>query len=483
MILEFNTPEPHISSPFKFLNFWADRSDFLDLVRNAWQSQIHGNPMFILTSKLRIVKQLLRSMHKRESSNISNRVAVLKAQWQSAQLESDSSPGSTRLMAAERLLARQYNQICKDEEAFYKQRSRIQWLHLGDRNTKFFHRSLVHRTSRNRIHMLTDETVLLRGRCFWFYNSPSTASWTWRKILLSRSWCRGLFSPRIGNGLQTFLWLDYWLPNGKRICDSLTFRQLSTTDLPCDAKVSSIISEGGWNFPIGHPELQPIWNSIHFLPQPHQPDTCNWKGLPTGKFSIDSAWELLRDTRPINSIFHLIWFPDHIPRHAFILWIASMGRLHTKDRLLSFHVISSATCSLCGLQDETHEHLFFKCSYSNTVWSSLCRKSLLNWPNISWQGLLLWAATRLKNNKSFSHLLARQILSSTVYFVWYERNNRIFNQAFKSPQELIGEIFEAIRSVLLAKDQWKIPNNFQSIWRLQETETLQPAMQPPQPPV
>jgi hypothetical protein len=31
MILEFSTPEPRPPSPFKFLNFWADRSEFLDL--------------------------------------------------------------------------------------------------------------------------------------------------------------------------------------------------------------------------------------------------------------------------------------------------------------------------------------------------------------------------------------------------------------------------------------------------------------------
>jgi hypothetical protein len=82
MLLEFSSPEQRPPTPFKFLNFWADRSDFLDLVRNAWQNQIKGNPMFRLTSKLRIVKHLLRSMHKRESSHISSRVAVIKSQWQ-----------------------------------------------------------------------------------------------------------------------------------------------------------------------------------------------------------------------------------------------------------------------------------------------------------------------------------------------------------------------------------------------------------------
>jgi len=80
MILEFSTPEPRPPYPFKFLNFWADRSEFMDLVRNAWQTQITGNPMYRLTSKLRIVKHSLKSMHKRESSHISSRVAMIKAQ-------------------------------------------------------------------------------------------------------------------------------------------------------------------------------------------------------------------------------------------------------------------------------------------------------------------------------------------------------------------------------------------------------------------
>jgi hypothetical protein len=49
-------------------------------------------------------------------------------------------------------------QLCKDEESYFKQRSRIQWLQLGDKNTAFFHKSLLHRQTRNRIHMLQDES-------------------------------------------------------------------------------------------------------------------------------------------------------------------------------------------------------------------------------------------------------------------------------------------------------------------------------------
>jgi len=48
-------------------------------------------------------------------------------------------------------------QLYKDKESYYKQKFRIQWLQLGDRNTKFFNKSLLHHQVRNIIHSLPDE--------------------------------------------------------------------------------------------------------------------------------------------------------------------------------------------------------------------------------------------------------------------------------------------------------------------------------------
>lgn len=309
-------------------------------------------------------------------------------------------------------------------------------------------------------------SILLRGRCFWYINPPSTSSWSWRKILLSRTKCKGMFTSCIGNGKSTSLWLDYWLPDARRFCDILPFRVLNSTGLPWNAKVSDIISEGRWSFPTGHLDLQTIWNSIHFQPRTHLEDHCKWQGHPSGKFTIDSAWDFLRDSRPTDTMYHLIWFPEHVPRQAFILWIASMGRLHTMDRLLSHQIISSATCALCGLHTEMHNHLFFQCTYSASVWRNITEKTLVNWPNMDWLCLLQWAATTFRKKKDFSHYLSRLALSATIYILWYERNNRIFSQIFRSGQKLSEEVFDIIRSCLLNKNPDHIPEVFKSIWKL-----------------
>ena len=47
----------------------------------------------------------------------------------------------------------------------------------------------------------------------------------------------------IGDGRDTMLWRDHWLPQGP-LCDLLPFRTLTSTGLPWDARVSDIIRDG-----------------------------------------------------------------------------------------------------------------------------------------------------------------------------------------------------------------------------------------------
>jgi hypothetical protein len=265
---------------------------------------------------------------------------------------------------------------------------------LGVKNLKTWNRAA---TLKHIWHLLMDkESIwttwihanLLRGRSFWHITMPSNPSWSWRKILQSREWCRGWFITIIGNGSSTSLWFDYWLPKGKRLIDDYSIQTLMATGLSWNAQVSDIIKEGQWDFPRDIHTLHARLSSIPFHPKPWSADHCLWKGHPSGNFNIKSAWESLCDRRPENNIHQLLWFKGHIPRQSFILWLASLGQLRTIDRLHSIGIIRNATCIFCGLHTETHKHLFFECQFSYIVWQTVNDKVIIHWPCLSWQNLL-----------------------------------------------------------------------------------------------
>ncbi|KAJ6414220.1 hypothetical protein OIU84_006948 [Salix udensis] len=157
MILRLEAAPPRDKCSFKFINLWAQHGDFMEIVQGVWNQHIVGNPMFQLTAKLGILKQHLRRKHHNSTSHISHRVFTARKAWNTAQESLDRDPQNVTMGDTERHLAKTYMNLCKEEEAFYKQRSRVQWLTLGDHNTKFFHRSLLHRNARNTISSLQDD--------------------------------------------------------------------------------------------------------------------------------------------------------------------------------------------------------------------------------------------------------------------------------------------------------------------------------------
>ena len=54
-------------------------------------------------------------------------------------------------------LQKELNKRLDQEDLKWQQRAKVNWLKLGDRNTKFFHASANQRCKRNRIFSITDE--------------------------------------------------------------------------------------------------------------------------------------------------------------------------------------------------------------------------------------------------------------------------------------------------------------------------------------
>ncbi|XP_077237148.1 uncharacterized protein LOC143878801 [Tasmannia lanceolata] len=136
-------PSPHNPKPFCFHNMWLEEASLFEVVERAWTINPIGNPMFRLVSKLKEVKKKLPEA----------RAALDEVQTRIAQ------DPTNLLLRNEEIEAKEYlNKISYLEESCLRQKSRIDWLNLGDTNSAFFHSAIAARRNTNSISALkTDE--------------------------------------------------------------------------------------------------------------------------------------------------------------------------------------------------------------------------------------------------------------------------------------------------------------------------------------
>lgn len=116
-----------------------------------------------------------------------------------------------------------------------------------------------------------------------------------------------------------------------------------------------------------------------------------------------------------------IWPKIHCPKASFIGWMAMQGRLYTMDRVLKFAENVDPLCCLCKKGNETHDHLFFRCDFSQRVLKSMlelvaypsCAGSLHEWN--------VWFGLASKPHSELFQLRATAV-TITLYCIWQSRN-------------------------------------------------------------
>ncbi|XP_074291447.1 uncharacterized protein LOC141618246 [Silene latifolia] len=107
-----------------------------------------------------------------------------------------------------------------------------------------------------------------------------------------------------------------------------------------------------------------------------------------------------------------------IPRHTFMSWLVAQHRLLTQDRLIKMHIIQENRCFLCGLKEETHEHLFFGWTYSRMclqLGTDWCLCPLHDKDCIKW-----W--TEWRHPSTCRKKIVAVILASLMARIWFCRN-------------------------------------------------------------
>ncbi|GKC44979.1 RNA-directed DNA polymerase, eukaryota, reverse transcriptase zinc-binding domain protein [Tanacetum coccineum] len=388
------------TKPFKISNYLTSKDGFMPAFRKVWDCKVDGYFMYFLVSKLRMLKKPLRKLNFDQEA----KVKCLKS----------------------------YRYALKDEESFLKQKSKTTWLKEGDMNSKYFHNVLSPDHAFFMIRDVSDDEVknalfdidgnkapMPDGMIKWIMECVSTTSYSISVNGDIHGFFKGNKGLRQGDLLSPYLFtlemefLNLLIEKTysktvsvlKKAIDEFSDISGLLPSIPKStvffgnvedfamARILKVMPLNLGTLPVkylGVPLISRRVFSKDFQPLIDKKDKVMWK-TNSGRyvdFAVSSIWNDIREL---------------------------LGRLKTQDKM--------------------------------GVWDNKSRlKGLVkldNAPNC-WSDILNFMLKR-PFNKSIWSVLQRLLIGASIYFVWLERNLRIFQGKARSVDDIFNLIKEAVR--------------------------------------
>ena len=126
-----------------------------------------------------------------------------------------------------------------------------------------------------------------------------------------------------------------------------------------------------------------------------------------------------------------MWMNIAPPKLKFMVWLALLGRLNTKDMLVRKKIIPQECnlCSFCSLHAETCDHLLVHCSVAWQVWCNIAEglglRQMLQQQNFRQMYELWLSKSRSIHNRWRKKLLLVSFFAVT-WSLWNKRNLMVF---------------------------------------------------------
>ncbi|XP_019418503.1 PREDICTED: uncharacterized protein LOC109329278 [Lupinus angustifolius] len=140
---------------------WTSHDDCRNLISNCWRRVFPGCPMYVLSQKLKALNEDLKVWNKNVFGNIHLRVQTTKSNVEFIQSCIQQHEPINDLLEQEERAQSELLQALLVEEEFWREKSRVNWHTLGDRNTNFFHKVAKMRKVTNSISMMQSGDLIL----------------------------------------------------------------------------------------------------------------------------------------------------------------------------------------------------------------------------------------------------------------------------------------------------------------------------------
>ncbi|CAL1392585.1 unnamed protein product [Linum trigynum] len=269
----------------------------------------------------------------------------------------------------------------------------------------------------------------------------------WRAIVNESSYFWKVAYVDPGGGFGVSFWHDFWVPGKLLVSD---FPRVGFVAQSLDAFVSDMFSmvDRSWEIPLtislrGGAEAERVllMQTLNALPQlwiTTGPARLVWPLEASMVFSVHSfATNLIESNFGGDTAFpfKLVWNPCVPSKICCFLWMVSHEKIATVDNLRKRGMILPNWCSLCKQHEESISHLFFSCPFAIAIWDNFKKAFDLHGPYlpfirqflIAWRGL--WCDPRFRD-------CIKLLPHAVCWYIWLERNNRIFRDVESSPKEI-----------------------------------------------
>lgn len=133
--------------------------------------------------------------------------------------------------------------------------------------------------------------------------------------------------------------------------------------------------------------------------------------------------------------------------------------------------MTNGSCCFCNVNMETMDHLLFACKFSSSIWIHILNMFYLSYLIRLWEEYVKHLSCKWKANK-LKYVLEKLCFGATIYWLWRERNSRVFGGKC-SDAMIIVNLIKTItreRAMDLRKIKKSLANRrLASWWRLPNT--------------
>ncbi|XP_071920779.1 uncharacterized protein [Coffea arabica] len=149
LMVDTNPQQRRGKRRFFFDQRWAKDKASDMVIKTAWGREQHGSRMFKVVGRIKECRLALIDWNKTAKGNAKAKIQEIKKQ-----LKATKAADEWCNKGVITTLKLQLSKAYKDEELYWSQKSRSRWLKKGDKNTAYFHQSVMAKRKPNRISIL-----------------------------------------------------------------------------------------------------------------------------------------------------------------------------------------------------------------------------------------------------------------------------------------------------------------------------------------